>query len=56
MAVEGDGDDVLNYTKIKLTGVVYSLSMTTRLFIEIEKSVRVALPKHVIRGDSDRFL
>ena len=59
MAVEGEGDDVLTYTRkwfdqVNRGGLFPLNDNTFTLFVEIEKSVRVVLPKHVIRGDSDK--
>ena len=59
MAVEGEGDDVLTYTRkwfnqVNRGGLFPLNDNTFTLFIEIEKSVRVVLPKHVIQGDSDK--
>ena len=55
MAVE-EGDDLLTYTTKWFDRVNRGgLSMTTHtLFIEIEKCVRVVLPKHPVCGDSDK--
>ena len=56
MAVEGEGDDVLTYTRkwfdqVNRGGLFPLNDNTFTLFVEIEKSVRVVLLKHVIRGD-----
>ena len=58
MAVEGEGDDVLSYTRkwfdLVNRGGLFPLNESTfTLFIAIESRVRVILPQHVI-GHSDK--
>ena len=59
MAVDGEGDDVLSYTKTwfeKINrGGLYPLNEKAFIFFtEIEKQVRVHLPQHVIKSTSDQ--
>ena len=56
MAVEGEGDEFATYSRRWFDqvnrGGLFPLNDT--LFVEIEKCVRVVLPKHIIQGDSDK--
>lgn len=59
MAVEGEGSDLLQYTRkwfdqVNRGGLFPLNDNTFTLFVEIEKCVRTVLPKHVICGDSDK--
>ena len=61
MAVEGEGEDLQEYTKkwfeIVNRGGLYPLNDETfRFFVQIEKKVKVLLPKHAVTvSDKDTF-
>ena len=59
MAIEGEGDDVLTYTRKWLDqvnrGGLFPLNNNSfSFFVEVEKIVRVLLPKYVIHNDNDK--
>ena len=59
MAVEGEGEDVLTYTRhwfeLVNRGGLYPINdVTFTLFANIEICVRSLLPKHVIKSNSDQ--
>lgn len=61
MAVEGEGEDVLTYTRkwfdqVNRGGLFPINDNTFSFFVEIEKCVRAVLPKHMVRGESDKAL
>lgn len=60
MAVEGEGEDVLAYTRqwfeLVNRGGLYPINdVTFTLFANIEICVRSLLPKHVIKSNSDKL-
>lgn len=59
MAVEGEGDDILTYTRkwfdqVNRGGLFPINDNTFSFFVEIEKCVRMVLPKHMVRGEADK--
>ena len=59
MAIEGEGDDVLTYTtkwldQVNRGGLFPLNNNSFSFFVEVEKIVRVLLPKHVIHNDNDK--
>lgn len=59
MAVEGNGGDVLAYTEkwfdiVNRGGLFPINDNTVAMFIEIEKCVRIHLPKHMLTSTSDK--
>ena len=59
MAVEGEGDDALSYTrkwfeKVDRGGLFPTNDKAFQLFVEIEKSVRTYLPQHITGSQSDK--
>ena len=59
MAVEGEGDEFATYSRrwfdqVNRGGLFPLNEKTFTLLVEIEKCVRVVLPKHIIQGDSDK--
>ena len=61
MAVEGEGDDVLTYTrnwidKVNRGGLCPLKDSSFQLFVEIEKKVRAYLTKHLRNRESNMEL
>ena len=59
MAVEGEGDDILTYTRkwfdqVNRGGLFPINDNTFSFFVEIEKCVRTVLPKHMVHGEADK--
>ena len=59
MAVEGEGDDLLSYTRkwfaqVNRGGLFPLNNNSFSLFVEIERCVRILLPQHMIQNDSDK--
>ena len=59
MAIEGEGSDVLTYTTKWLEqvnrGGLFPLSNNSfYFFVEVEKIIRVLLPKHIIHTENDK--
>ena len=59
MAIEGEGDDVLTYTtkwldQVNRGGLFPLNNNSFSFFVEVEKIVRVFLPKYVIHNDNDK--
>lgn len=59
MAIEGEGDDVLAYTRkwmdqVNRGGLFPLNDNSFSFFVEVEKIVRVLLPKYVIHTDNDK--
>ena len=59
MAVEGEGDDLLTYTRPWLElvnrGGLYPINdVTFSIFVNIETCVHGNLPKHILRSTSEQ--
>jgi len=59
MAIEGEGSDVLTYTTKWLEqvnrGGLFPLSNNSfSFFVEVEKIIRVLLPKHIVQTENDK--
>lgn len=60
MAIEGEGDDVLTYTRkwldqVNRDGLFPLNNNSFSFFVEVEKIIRVLLPKYIIHNDKVTF-